>query len=70
MGALCGFRLASAFLVTYQNGMMARALKRAMLFTGYIDESDTHGPAPDMVMSAMLSTVGRWERCERALKRI
>jgi hypothetical protein len=41
-----------------------------MLFTGYIDESDTHGPAPDMVMSAMLSTAGRWERCERALKRI
>jgi hypothetical protein len=60
----------SAFLVTYQNGMMARALKRAMLFTGYIDESDTHDPAPAMVMSAMLSTVGRWERCERALKRI
>jgi hypothetical protein len=41
-----------------------------MNFTAYIDESDTHGPAPDMVMSAMLSTSGRWERCSRALARI
>ena len=41
-----------------------------MNFTGYIDESDTHGPAPDVVMSAMLSTTGRWERCSRALTRI
>lgn len=41
-----------------------------MNFIGYIDESDTHGPAPDMVMSAMLSTAGRWERCSRALARI
>ncbi|MBG0812310.1 DUF3800 domain-containing protein [Methylosinus sp. H3A] len=41
-----------------------------MNFTAYIDESDTHGPAPDMVMSAMLSTAGRWERCRRALTRI
>jgi hypothetical protein len=41
-----------------------------MDFTAYIDESDTHGPAPDMVMSAMLSTAGRWERCSRALTRI
>jgi hypothetical protein len=40
-----------------------------MNFTGYIDESDTHGPAPDMVMSAVLSTSGRWERCSRALAR-
>ena len=41
-----------------------------MNFTGYVDESDTHGRAPDMVMSAMLSTWGRWERCSRALARI
>jgi hypothetical protein len=41
-----------------------------MNFTGYIDESDTHGPTPDMTMSAMLSTSGRWERCSRALARI
>jgi hypothetical protein len=41
-----------------------------MLFTGYIDESDTHGRAPDMTMSAMLSTTGRWERCDRAYARL
>jgi uncharacterized protein DUF3800 len=41
-----------------------------MNFIGYIDESDTHGPAPDMTMSAMLSTRGRWERCSRDLARI
>jgi hypothetical protein len=36
-----------------------------MLFTGYIDESDTHGKRPDMTMAGMLSTAGRWERCDR-----
>jgi hypothetical protein len=41
-----------------------------MNFTAYIDESDTHGPAPDMVMCAMLSTQGRWERGSRDLGRI
>ena len=41
-----------------------------MNFTAYIDESDTHGSAPDMVMAAMLSTQGRWERASRDLVRI
>jgi hypothetical protein len=41
-----------------------------MNFTAYIDESDTHGPTPDVVMSAMLSTEGRWERCSRDFERI
>jgi hypothetical protein len=41
-----------------------------MLFTGYIDESDTHGSTPDITMSAMLSTAGRWERCDRAYARV
>ena len=41
-----------------------------MNFVAYIDESDTHGPTPDMVMSAMLSTQGRWERCSRDLARV
>ena len=41
-----------------------------MNFIAYIDESDTHGPAPDMVMLAMLSTAGRWERCSRTWARI
>jgi len=39
-------------------------------FVAYLDESDTHGATPDMVMAAMLSTAGRWERCSRALSRI
>lgn len=41
-----------------------------MNFTAYIDESDTHGPTPNVVMSAMLSTEGRWERCSREFQRI
>lgn len=41
-----------------------------MNFVAYIDESDTHGPAPDIVMSAMLSTEGRWERGSRDLARL
>ena len=41
-----------------------------MLFTGYIDEGDTHGSMPDITMSAMLSTAGRWERCDRAYARL
>jgi hypothetical protein len=35
-----------------------------------MDESDAHGPTPDVVMSAMLSTEGRWERCSRDFERI
>jgi hypothetical protein len=41
-----------------------------MIFTGYIDESDTHGSTPDMTLAAMLSSAGRWERCGRRLKAI
>jgi hypothetical protein len=41
-----------------------------MNFTAYIDESGTHGPTPDVVTSAMLSTEGRWERCSREFERI
>jgi hypothetical protein len=41
-----------------------------MLFTGYIDESDTHQRTPNITMSAMLSTAGRWERCDRAYARL
>jgi hypothetical protein len=41
-----------------------------MIFTGYIDESDTHGSTPDMTMAAMLSSAGRWQRCERRLRAI
>ena len=41
-----------------------------MLFTGFIDESDTHGPAPQMVMSAFLGTGREWELFNRGLRRI
>lgn len=47
-----------------------RTYASLMIFTGYIDESDTHGPTPDMTMAAMLSSTGRWERCERRLRGI
>lgn len=39
-----------------------------MLFTGYIDESDTHGPMPHMVMGALLGTTRQWELFNRRLK--
>ena len=41
-----------------------------MIFTGYIDESDTHGPTPNMTLAAILSSAGRWERCGRRLRSI
>src|ERR1700689_3280291 len=41
-----------------------------MIFTGYIAESDPHGPTPNMTLAAMLSSAGRWERCARRLKGI
>ncbi len=41
-----------------------------MLFTAYMDESDTHGREPNITISAMLSTAGRWERCARAYARL
>jgi len=41
-----------------------------MNFIAYIDESDTHGPKPDIVMSAMLATEGQFERLRRGLARV
>jgi hypothetical protein len=39
-----------------------------MLFTAYIDESDTHGPTPDMSMGAMLGSGRQWELFGRGLR--
>jgi hypothetical protein len=39
-----------------------------MLFTAYFDESDTHGAAPDVILSAFLGTARQWELFERRLK--
>jgi hypothetical protein len=32
-----------------------------LLFTAYFDESNTHGPTPDMIMAAFMGTVRGWE---------
>lgn len=39
-----------------------------VLFDALVDESDTHGKRPNMTMSALLSTAGRWERGRRDYK--
>jgi len=41
-----------------------------MLFTAYVDESDTHGPAPHMVMGANLATARQWELFKRGFRRL
>jgi len=41
-----------------------------VLFTGFIDESDTHGPKPDVIMSAFLGSAVQWERFDRGLRRL
>jgi hypothetical protein len=41
-----------------------------MIYTAYFDESDAHGPKPDLVMSAFLATARQWELFERKLKRM
>ena len=32
-----------------------------MLLTAYFDESDTHGPAPTLIMAALLGNSRQWE---------
>ncbi|HSC19282.1 MAG TPA: hypothetical protein VLC74_10240, partial [Rhizomicrobium sp.] len=39
-----------------------------MMFVGYIDESDTHGPAPNMMMVAHLATARNWRLFERGFR--
>jgi hypothetical protein len=38
-----------------------------LLFTAYFDESDTHGPAPTIIMSALLGHARQWEMFGRKL---
>src|SRR6266478_4204405 len=43
-----------------------------LLFTAYFDESDTHGPTPNLIMAAFLASARQWElfvRRIRALQR-
>jgi hypothetical protein len=39
-----------------------------LIFTAYFDESDTHGPAPDMIMAAFLGSARQWELFGRKIK--
>lgn len=39
-----------------------------LIFTAYFDESDTHGPAPDLILAAFLGTSRQWQLFERRLK--
>lgn len=41
-----------------------------MIFTGFIDESDTHGDKPDIAMAALLGTGRQWELFSRGLKNL
>lgn len=41
-----------------------------LLFTAYFDESDTHGPAPTLIMAAFLGSVRQWELFGRRIKGI
>jgi len=41
-----------------------------MIFTAYIDESDTHGDAPDIIMSAFIGSQRQWELFNRRLRAI
>lgn len=41
-----------------------------MIFTAYFDESDTHGPAPTIIMAAFLGHAYQWRRFEIKLGRI
>lgn len=39
-----------------------------MIFTAYIDEADTHGPAPDMIMAGFLGSGRQWQLFLRRLR--
>ena len=39
-----------------------------MMFTAYMDESDTHGPEPDIFMLANLAPARNWELFERRFR--
>jgi hypothetical protein len=39
-----------------------------LLFTAYLDEADTHGPAPTVIMGGFLGTARQWEIFDRRLR--
>lgn len=39
-----------------------------LIFTAYFDESDTHGPAPTLVLAAFLASARQWELFGRKIK--
>jgi hypothetical protein len=41
-----------------------------VLFTAYFDESDTHGPAPTVILSAHVGHGYQWRQFERKLRRL
>jgi hypothetical protein len=43
---------------------------RPVIFTAYFDESDTHGPAPNVVIAGFVGTPHEWERFDRRLTKL
>jgi hypothetical protein len=41
-----------------------------LLFTVYLDEADTHGPSPTIIMTAMLGSARQWQLFERKLRKL
>ena len=41
-----------------------------MIFTAYMDEADTHGPEPTIIMASFLGHAYQWRRFELKLSRI
>ena len=44
--------------------------RTTLLYTAYFDESDTHGPAPNLVLSALLGHVRQWDIFGRRIRDI
>jgi hypothetical protein len=41
-----------------------------LLFTAYFDESDTHGPSPNLIMAAFVASARQWELFGRRLREL
>ena len=41
-----------------------------LLYTAYLDEADTHGPAPTIIMAGVLGTTRQWVIFSRRLHRL
>ena len=40
----------------------------SLLFTAYFDESDTHGPAPNLILAAFIGNTRQWQLLNRKLR--